>query len=429
MAIRGQRFHVDLDIDEESSRQQNGHGPTSNRNPWSLVTDIQERPTSTAARPPSPPKIKTSHGGFPAHGKSTRSSAFKQRKAALIPGHGASKQPAMSPVQLETVDPKLAGSAPNVKQEIDTANRQRIAAMSTEAIADARQEIMASLDASLIERLLKRANIEEDQDANCGSPLDAKPQSTPNEKVGSSNKSLGTASSRPLSEPVVPSLDAEDISIKPPPDLQPVSTFTGYPAPPSFHFPHPPTPPDLDPEDPDFLSKLHSTYFPSLPTNPNALSWMQPPNPGEGEAYSASRDNFHPSAVRFDFRGRLLPPRLASQIPTTKGLHHHGIAPGAAGYTIPELSHLSRSSIPSQRCIAYQTLGRILYRLGTGVFGPEDHELCQGLWQCIEQGRVLDTLTAEAAKDGDSGNRSCWVTATEAIWLWRKGGGRKWKAA
>ncbi|KAL8780571.1 MAG: hypothetical protein Q9203_000690 [Teloschistes exilis] len=424
MAVRGRRFHVDLDVDDESPQQQIGEGQTSSRNPWCLVTDIRERSPSAAPKPPSPSKLRSSRGGFPAHTNRTKSSAFRQRKAGSNPNLGGSEQSIS-----ETGVSRLAGSGLDQKQKIDLENRQRIAAMSTEAIANAQQEIRASLDPSLIERLLKRANIEEDQDTDDDLLIGAKSQRTPIEKTAPSNKSMGITPSQPSLEMVAPSLDPEDVQIKPPPDLQPDSTFTGYPAPPSFHFPLPPTPPDLDPEDPEFLSKLHSTYFPSLPTNPNSLSWMQPPSPGESEAYSPSRDNLHPSAVRFDFRGRLLPPRLASQIPITKGLHHHGIAPEAAGYTIPELSHLSRSSIPSQRCIAYQTLGRILYRLGTGVFGPEDHELCQGLWQCIGQGRVLDTLTAEAARDGDNGNRSCWVTATEAMWLWRRGGGRRWKAA
>ncbi|KAL8663822.1 MAG: hypothetical protein Q9202_003507 [Teloschistes flavicans] len=427
MAVRGQRFNVDLDVDDESPQHQTGQAPSS-RSPWSLVTDIQERSPSTAPKPPSPSKVISSQSGFPAHTNGTRSSAFRQRKAGSIPNLEGSKQPTSSSVGLATNVSRLAGNGSDEKQEIDLENRHKIAAMSTEAIANAQQEIRASLDSSLIERFLKRANMEKDRNTDCTSSSGANSQRTPVENFGTSKESMGTSPSQPALARVTPSLDPEDVSIRPLPDAQPASTFTDYPSPPSFHFPHPPTPPDLDPDDPEFLSKLHSTYFPSLPANPNALSWMQPPSQGESEAYSPSRDNLHPSAVRFDFRGRLLPPRLASQIPVTKGLHHHGIAPEAAGYTIPELSHLSRSSIPSQRCIAYQTLGRILYRLGTGVFGPEDHELCHGLWQCIGQGRVLDTLTAEAARDGNSGNRSCWVTATEAMWLWRKGGGRKWKA-
>ena len=36
----------------------------------------------------------------------------------------------------------------------------------------------------------------------------------------------------------------------------------------SIHFPAPPQPPDLDPNDPHFLQNLHSKYFPNLPTIP-----------------------------------------------------------------------------------------------------------------------------------------------------------------
>lgn len=62
----------------------------------------------------------------------------------------------------------------------------------------------------------------------------------------------------------------------------------------------------------------------------------------------------------------------------------------------------------------------------------------------VEEGEVLDLLVREAAKGGDGagdgagvgagagvgvgGNRTCWVTATEAVWLWRKGGGKRWRA-
>ncbi|KAI4208755.1 MAG: hypothetical protein LQ348_000077 [Seirophora lacunosa] len=422
MAVRGQRFHLDLNDDQPQPSQ------STTRSPWNLVADIQERPTPVTSRPPSPPRIKSSQAGFPAHKRRYQSSAFKQRLRENSREHDTT--PDYSTIPREAAAPDQEKIHLNSKQEIDMENRQRIADMSPADIDQARKELMSSLSESFIERMLKKANIEEDQNVKHGSTqISKEKQASPKMKnvTFSSKPLVGDSTQAPLldneSNP-----DLESTYINPPPDLQPVSTFQGWPAPPSFHFPQPPTPPSLDPEDPDFLSKLRSTYFPSLTSNPKALSWMQSPDPSENEAYSPSQEDLPPSAVRFDFRGRLLPPRLAGQIPPSRGLHHHGTAPEAAGYTIPELAHLSRSSFPSQRCIAYQTLGRILYRLGTGVFGPEDHELCQGLWKCIEQGRVLDTLTAEAARDEQSGNRSCWVTATEAVWLWRKGGGRKWKA-
>ncbi|KAI4227997.1 MAG: hypothetical protein L6R36_002008 [Xanthoria steineri] len=433
MAIRGQRFRVDFDSDHEIGQPQDNVDRHMPRSPWGLVTDIQERSTSTTIKPPSPPRIKNSQDGFPIHKKRSKIGVSKQGSDPTIPSNTNMKT-SMSesvPSRLESSGPKRDSSSE--RREIDLENKQRLAGMSPEDIDQARNELMSGLTPSLIEKLLKKANIEEDQEQESrpGTVTEGKNVSqrlSANKKMNIDFNDPEIASSQPSSNVDNPTFDPERMPTKPPVDLQPVSTFSGYPAIPSIHFPLPPTPPALDLEDPEFLSKLHSTYFPSLPSNPSALSWMQAPDPAENEAYSPSQDNLLPSAVRFDFRGRLLPPRLASQIPPSKGLHHHGTAPEAAGYTVPELAHLSRSSFPSQRCIAYQTLGRILYRLGTGVFGPEDHELCQGLWKCIEKGRVLDTLMAEAARDGASGNRTCWVTATEAVWLWRKGGGGKWKA-
>ncbi|KAL8784175.1 MAG: hypothetical protein Q9213_004150 [Squamulea squamosa] len=434
MAIRGQRFHVNLDSDEETAQPQENVTHAAPRNPWGLVADIQERSPSSTVKPPSPPRFKNSQDGFPIHKKRSRFSTARQVSNPTKISDGDEKRSTPEVFPSGGGTPEMNMNRSSERQDIDRENQQRLANMSSEDIEQARKEVMSGLTPSLIEKLLKKANIEEDQEANNGLDTIQKENNMsqrhpPIKKVNFNLADTRIPSSPPSSEIVDPVFDPEDVTPnQPPTDLQPVSKFSGYPAIPSLHFPRPPTPLSLDPEDPEFLSKLHSTYFPSLPSNPNALSWMQPLDPAESEGYSPSLDNLLPSAVRFDFRGRLLPPRLASQIPPTKGLHHHGTAPEAAGYTIPELSHLSRSSFPSQRCIAYQTLGRILYRLGTGVFGPEDHELCQGLWKCIEQGRVLETLTAEAARDGDSGNRTCWVTATEAVWLWRRGEGRKWKA-
>jgi hypothetical protein len=112
---------------------------------------------------------------------------------------------------------------------------------------------------------------------------------------------------------------------------------------------------------------------------------------------------------------------------------------------------LSRSAVPAQRCMAYQTLGRILYRLGQGEYGVEkprqdtdgpvqvaknpdteesedDDEadvgsaMASGLWSCIEEGRVVETMTEEANKT--KGHLTARTFAQEALWNWRRGGGR-----
>ncbi|KAA8622644.1 RPAP1-C multi-domain protein [Pyrenophora tritici-repentis] len=186
---------------------------------------------------------------------------------------------------------------------------------------------------------------------------------------------------------------------------------------------------------------------------------MEPIDPSDTKSpYHPSQTALNPAELRFDFSGNLLPPSVARSIPTDRGLHHHAEAPEAAGYTIPELAVTARSKVASQRCIAYQTLGRILYRLGKGQYGAEspkkntdgpvriaknpdvqddDEEgewveddvgaaISEGLWQCVKEGRVIETLTEEANKE--RGHLTARTYAQEALWNWQRGGGRKTNA-
>lgn len=109
--------------------------------------------------------------------------------------------------------------------------------------------------------------------------------------------------------------------------------------------------------------------------------------------------------------------------------------------------------------MAFQTLGRILYRLGIGSYSKPNQELEdpnasnggtqedaraqkenerrintpleQSLWRCIHEGRVLESLQ-EAGSGGKNGEGSSHLGvknyALEALWLWQKGGGERWKA-
>ncbi|KAL2268388.1 hypothetical protein VTJ83DRAFT_3234 [Remersonia thermophila] len=212
------------------------------------------------------------------------------------------------------------------------------------------------------------------------------------------------------------------------------------------HFPAPPPVPDLDPSDPDFLDKLHKKYFPTLPADPSKMAWMAPlptpDSPADRESpYYPGQSSLPVSALRFDFRGRLVPPRLSRALPVTLGLHHHGEAPEAAGYTIPELATLARSAVAAQRCLAYQTLGRIMYRLGKGEFGgganardgtrdndDDDGGLAVSIWRLIQQGKVVEGME-EMAAGGGIQHMSAYCYAVEALWLLDRGGWQKrWKA-
>lgn len=69
---------------------------------------------------------------------------------------------------------------------------------------------------------------------------------------------------------------------------------------------------------------------------------------------------------RFDFEGNLVPPD--ADIPTQKGLHHHGEQPESAGYTVTELFTFLRSTVQSQRVLALQMLKNMLQKHWLGVY-------------------------------------------------------------
>ena len=450
MAVRGQRFDISLDSDDESDAVHSfGSGLVPGLD-FGLVKDVKERTTSSDVKPPAAPKFKSSETGFPPHKTRIGPSRFKQTRENRAKGSNQVQRHTEANISSTPLSQLGSGSvngaatsgqqidAPSRSKDpsIDQENKQRLAQMSDEEIEGARKELMGGLSPSLIERLLRKANIEDGGNNPRDDELDQYrdeehlPAQTLLKKVefedleAEHEPVLKTKSATPRS-PL--SSDPDAPHMHPPPELQPASQNPLPP--PSIHFPRAAKPPDLDPSDPNFLSALHSKYFPSLPSDPSTMAWMTPvdPNAEQESVYSPAQESFTPSSLRFDFRGHLLPPRLSAQISQTKGLHHHAHAPSSAGYTVPELAHLARSAYPAQRCIAYQTLGRVLYRLGRGDFGREGEDLCEGLWGLMERGKVVEGMVAAAAKGEEGRNRSVWATATEATWLWRKGGGRKWK--
>ncbi|KAJ4135918.1 hypothetical protein NW768_003521 [Fusarium equiseti] len=415
--------------------------------PTLLINDIVEHDTSKK-KPVTFDDGLISSTGFPQHKRRWKTSAFKQRRAGEATGaqqqsRSETKKPqdTSSKADLETVE----------KQRIDRENQQKLASMSPDEIAQAQQDIMNGLNPALIQRLLSRANIDEQAGPSPFDPpqpgKEETPEPPPTIKVedadkAEASKNIPAAAVRPP-KPSVESVPEPDSS-KPqatstkkiaddydedkappqiPPDLFPITD-----QPKSVHFPVPPALPDLDPSDPNFLATLHEKYFPNLPADPSKLAWMAPIPTEDSPADKDSSYYPHPeiavNALRFDFQGRFLSPRVSRSIPSSKGLHHHGDAPEAAGYTVAELAHLARSAVPAQRCMAFQTLGRILYRLGLGEWGKsEDDPIAMGVWGAVKKGRVLDSLTEAAMTEG--GHRGSRAYATEALWLFEKGGWRE----
>jgi len=440
--------------------------------PSAFVGDILERPAASA---PIAPSFKANVGGFPAHKKrAPRMSAFKERRtnggvqAQVQTKSSVQKEPAKQ--EQDTAKAKNVGfDQAEEKKQIDEENKQMLEGMSTAEIEQEQRELLESLSPSLIQRLLGRANLDEGSNEQDWEKQDIsqKPTETKAPKKESSKKVAFVE--QPDTSPPPPALQQapEPASSEPQPPTEPtqpspqadlaadVAAEDG-----TLHFPRPTQPPDLDPNDPSFLSSLHEKYFPNLAYDPSTLSWMTPIDPSDTtSAYHPSHTAFHAKDLRFDFKGALLAPSVAREIPVSKGLHHHADAPEAAGYTIPELGVMARSAVAAQRCVAYRTLGRILYRLGKGEFGYEklrrrdggdgpvqvvrnpgdegevDEEdvevdmedagsaMAAGLWNCVEEARVIDTLTEEAKRT--KGHLSARSFAEEALWNWRRGGGRK----
>ena len=330
------------------------------------------------------------------------------------------------------------------RERIDQENRQRIAQMSPEEIAHERRELMAGLNPSLIERLLRRANIDDDNTTSdetlplseSAAPAEAQ---SPGKENGKPKKSVSfepagdveRAKAMRSSPPQVPEPNPKpDQPFRNPdgaPSILPSDLGPASEAPFPIHFPQPPTAglaPDLDPSSPNFLEDLRSHYFPSLPSSTENLSWLKPPSDAETEAspYNPSQDSLSPAELRFSFTGTLVPPSAALAMPVTMGLHHHASAPESAGYTIPELAQLARSTYAAQRCIAWQVLGRIFYRLGKEEWGQE---ISNGVWDVVEREGVVGGMMAEANQPEGRGHTSAKAWATEGLWLWRLGGGKR----
>ncbi|KAF2737902.1 hypothetical protein EJ04DRAFT_487047 [Polyplosphaeria fusca] len=449
---RGERVYFDPDPNQDF-----GAHPSSEEHPapsltTAFVGEIVERSSSTA-NPPSVPAPKSTTKGFPALKKRTpKVSAFKQQRAGHV---AASEKPALADAPPRTAPG--AGSVAGEKQGIDEENKERLSRMSAEEIQQERQELLSALSPSLIQRLLGRSNIDDgsnEQDLGLESPA---PPTNPAkmEEVSSSKRKVTFNVPQDPQEPAHslekgPSNSAVQDTVSVDIDEPPGSAQSSA----AVHFPEPPPVADLDPNSDTFLTDLHEKYFPNLSYDPASVSWMKPIDPTDTKSpYHPSQTALEPAELRFNFKGALLAPSAAREIPVTDGLHHHAEAPEAAGYTIPELARLSRSAVPTQRCIAYQTLGRILHRLGKGEFGVEEPKMrvegpvgiakdpayadpdddweeesvgsamARGLWDCMDEGRVIETLTKEANEE--KGHLTAKTYAREALWSWRSGGGRK----
>lgn len=413
-----------------------------------LLGDIIERDTADADDVND--TVKCNENGFPEPFKPKQISSWKQRLRAKKGQGGGNRSGGANALPLEAAS-DAAGSKPaaSAAQSIHEENVQALGQMSPEAIEREKRELMESLDPKLVQRLIR--NMEERASSQNQGPLFAEVEGAPGTWVGGGrgnwdspnlddeqvDKALGVDSKEKRVDDIK-DLVEDDVAPLDFQAAQSVDHMNNQELFEDVHFLKPEEPKDekLAIDDPEFDEKLHDKFFPDLPRDVEKLKWMQP-LPDTEPADTVIEDV---SQCRFDFNGNLVPPTREIKNTTHSALHHHSDDPQLAGYTIPELQRLSRSTFPSQRSIAIQTLGRILYKLGKQAYYQLVPEVdadtykqegsAQGVidkiysmfWDLCKDCRIMDCLQ-DGVDEKQTRNLSVRNYALEALWLWKKGGG------
>ncbi|KAJ2102082.1 hypothetical protein GGI09_001413 [Coemansia sp. S100] len=306
--------------------------------------------------------------------------------------------PQSRPAGLSKVEGQSGDSLSQMRQQISQENDSRIHDMSEAEILEAQAEIRAMASSETIQRLLRRK--QDSALATSEAPL-------PVSKDDSTKKQVRFADPTDLGVESSEDEEGDDaLAVPPPPPAEWVDSSDGGDV------------VNVDNNEigaeSEFYRDMKRKYFPSEMLEEAKLAWIlghsQAKSPME-KAVQASRRNgasaaattLSPSSnisgdsgqkeedlmakpvshIRFAFDGQIMT-ELESDTPTYAGLHHHGENPDKPGYTIPELLHLSRSTVPAQRAVAMSTLGCILHKINIGAWDlGEAAEVYAGLldWQ------------------------------------------------
>ncbi|CAR23809.1 Rba50p [Lachancea thermotolerans CBS 6340] len=438
-----------------------------------LLGDIVEKDVSEApALHEAPPT------GFPALYQPEKVSSWKvrlQQKNKQKRTSQTSKRERDTPAKRAVEEPVIPPETE--AQRIHQENVTRMRSMTPEQLEQERRELLESLDPAVLHGLLKRAARREEPASlqesmkTVKAPLFAEVEGAPGTWVGGSrefsdlphlddaavDKALGIPETKAKhvkfqdqddeSRAEFPG-DEEECFPEPLPDddmapqeyqfVQQMDHMNNEDLLKDVHFIRPNTVDNdfeaLDINDPSFDEKLHKKYFPDLPKESDKMAWMKPVSSAKPTGLIEDV-----TQCRFDFQGSLVPPDREIKS-TQDGLHHHSEEPELAGYTIVELQHLSRSTFPAQRCIAIQTLGRILYKLGKQSYNQLIPEVDAGtyeemggaeailnhiygmFWDLCKVSMVIESLT-DAADENSTKNLSVRNYAIDALWLWKEGGG------
>lgn len=115
------------------------------------------------------------------------------------------------------------------------------------------------------------------------------------------------------------------------------------------------------------ISTFVQKYIPPSKVEYEKLEWMM--NPSNNPTEPLPIDQSDPTSFltqtlakfRFDFQGYRI--KESTEITDDSGLHHHNDNQTSPGYTLLELQHLSRSTVPAQRSLAFNVLAHIIDRV------------------------------------------------------------------
>ncbi|KAJ2498113.1 hypothetical protein GGH96_004594 [Coemansia sp. RSA 1972] len=293
----------------------------------------------TSADPVLPPQLKARESGFPEIPVDVAAKSAGDKCAANTEEH-----------------PQNADYWTSIRSQVSQENQDRVKSMSEAEILEAQDEIRSAVSNETLQRILQRKN-----KANTSEPHTVPTNDKP--------KQVRFAETDESDIPPPPQAEWVDESTTNDSRINVDDNSTGA--------------------DSEFYQETKRRLFPSNMVEDAQLAWMmghnQAKSPMEQAVLESRQQNARAAAqassgsdkllesaaskVRFAFDGQIMGEEQ-SDVPTSAGLHHHGDDPDKPGYTIPELLHLSRSTVPAQRSVAMTTLGNIIHKVNTGVWDP-----------------------------------------------------------
>ena len=311
-----------------------------------VITEIREREPIVSL--PRAPGRAQAVGGFP---RAVHRSTLSNEASARL--RGAPARPAT--VRSESDAPRRGRTlGGGTATEIDAENTSRVAAMSEAEILKAQAQLRESLDPGLVARIQKRraqapTAVPRSPAAHPATAAAAPPHGLPSVQALPSERPPLTAAVRFASAAATPQRAATTPQRAAPAAASTRGAMTAATT-----------------DDDDGAAAAAAEL------ERQKMEWMTeapeeavPADAGDGrrtaeEALEAATRKLGMHDVRFDLDGAWIDQSRASAIDVRQGLHHHGDAPAAPGYTLAELSHLCRSTVAAQRAQALVTLAGVL---------------------------------------------------------------------